>query len=132
MSLLWAAMFEPRVVSAHGDQLAVPLNTGNYPGLEAFLLNMLDEVRETEPSNATILLPTPGMTIESRLGCCSGCEGYIERTRVIELRRLGAAADEKEQEFAHRKARLEAKPPLLERRRGASVTAAAPATTTAG
>jgi hypothetical protein len=74
---------------------------------------MLDEVRETEPPNATILLPTPGMTIESQLGRRSGCEDHIERPRAIELRRLGAAADQEEQEVAHRKARLEAKPPLL-------------------
>jgi hypothetical protein len=90
---------------------------------------MFDEVRETEPSNATILVPTPSMSIESRLGRRTGCEDYLERTRAIELRRLGAAADQEEQEVARRKARLEAKPPLLE---GASVIAAAPATTTAG
>jgi hypothetical protein len=75
------------VVRAHDDQLALTLNTGNYPTLEAFLLNMLDEVCETEPSNATILLPTPDMTIESRLERCSGCADYIERTRAIEFHR---------------------------------------------
>ncbi len=113
-NVLRAGMFEPRVVSAHGDQLAVPLNTSNYPGLEAFLLNMLGEVKETEPSTSTVLLPTPGMSIESRLGRCTGCEEYIERSRAIELRRLAAVADQAEQEAARLKGRLEAKPPLLE------------------
>lgn len=95
-NVLRAGMFEPRVVSAHGDRLAVPLNTSNYPGLEAFLMNMLGEARETEPSTSTVLLPTPGMSIESRLGRCTGCEDYIERTRAIELRRLSAIADQAE------------------------------------
>jgi hypothetical protein len=113
--VLRAGMFEPRVVSAHGDQLAVPLNTSNYPGLEAFLLNMLGEVKETEPSTSTVLLPTPGMSIESRLGRCTGCEETIERTRAIELRRLAAVADQAEYEAARLKARLDATPPRLER-----------------
>ena len=103
-NVLRAGMFEPRVVSAHGDQLAVPLNTSNYPGLEAFLLNMLGDVKETEPSTSTVLLPTPGMSIESRLGRCTGCEDYIERTRAIELRRLSAVADQAEHEAARLKA----------------------------
>jgi hypothetical protein len=114
-NVLRAGMFEPRVVSAHGDQLAVPLNTSNYPGLEAFLLNMLGEVKETEPSTSTVLLPTPGMSIESRLGRCTGCEEYIERTRAIELRRLAAVADQAEHEAARLKARLESTPPRLDR-----------------
>ena len=113
-NVLRAGMFEPRVVSAHGDQLAVPLNTSNYPGLEAFLLNMLGDVKETEPSTSTVLLPTPGMSIESRLGRCTGCEEYIELTRAIELRRLSAIADQAEYEASRLKARLEASPPRLE------------------
>jgi hypothetical protein len=96
--VLRVGMFEPRVVSSHGDDLAVPLNTSNYPELEAFLANMADGVKETEPSIATILLPTPGMSIESRLGRCSGCEEFIEQSRAIELRRLSAVADQAERE----------------------------------
>ena len=114
-NVLRAGMFEPRVVSAHGDQLAIPLNTSNYPGLEAFLLNMLGDVKETEPSTSTVLLPTPGMSIESRLGRCTGCEDYIERTRAIELRRLSAVADQAEHEAARLKARLDSTPPRLDR-----------------
>jgi hypothetical protein len=114
-NVLRAGMFEPRVVSAHGDQLAVPLNTSNYPGLEVFLLNMLGDVKETEPSASTVLLPTPGMSIESRLGRCTGCEDYIERTRAIELRRLSAVADQAEHEATRLKARLDATPPRLDR-----------------
>jgi len=111
--VLRAGMFEPRVVSSHGDQLAVPLNTSNYPGLEAFLENMVDGVRETEPAVATVLLPTPGLSIESRLGRCSGCEEFIEKSRAIEIRRLSAVADQAEQEAARMKAGLgSASPPL--------------------
>jgi hypothetical protein len=61
-----------------------------------------------------VLLPTPGMAIESRLGKCSGCEDYLERSRAIELRRLSAVADKEEHEAARLKARLDAMPPQLE------------------
>jgi hypothetical protein len=98
--VLQPGMFEPRVVSSHGDDLAVPLNTNTYPGLEAFLANAVDGVKETEPATSTVLLPTPGMSIESRLGRCSGCEEFIEQSRAIELRRLSAVADQAEREAA--------------------------------
>jgi hypothetical protein len=96
--VLQPGMFEPRVVSSHGDDLAVPLNTSTYPGLDAFLANAVDGVRETEPAVATVLLPTPGMSIESRLGRCSACEEFIEESREIELRRLAAVANKAEQQ----------------------------------
>jgi hypothetical protein len=111
--VLRAGMFEPRVVSVHGDQLAVPINTANYPGLEAFLANMLSEVRQTEPGDSTVLLPTPGMSIESRLGRCSGCEEFIEKSRTIELRRLTAEARLRELEADRYAARLDKAPPEL-------------------
>jgi hypothetical protein len=76
---------------------------------------MLGDVRETEPSTSTVLLPTPGMSIESRLGRCTGCEEYIERTRAIELRRLSAVADQAQYEASLLKARFEASPPLSDR-----------------
>jgi hypothetical protein len=109
-NVLRAGMFEPRVVSAHGDQLAVPLNTSNYPGLEAFLLNMLGEVKDTEPATSTVLLPTPGMSIESRLGRCTGCEEFIELSQSIELRRLSAMADQAELEAARLRSLLKSAP----------------------
>jgi hypothetical protein len=131
-NVLRARMFGPRPVSAHGDQFVVPLNTPNDSALEAFPLNKLGDVTETQPSTSTVLLPTPGMSIDSWLGRYTGCEDCIGRTRAIELRRLGAAADQEEQEVAHRKAPLEARPPLLKAPEGASATAAAPTSVTAG
>lgn len=107
--VLRAGMFEPRVVSVHGDQLAVPLNTANYPGLDSFLAAMTEDVKDTDPNDSTILLPTPGLSIESRLGQCSGCEEYIERSRSIELRLRSAQADQAEYEAARYQARVEAK-----------------------
>ena len=107
-NVLRAGMFEPRVVSAHGDQLAVPLNTSNYPGLEAFLLNLLGDVKETEPSTSTVLLPTPGMSIESRLGGCTGCEEFIEKSRAFELARMDALARQEALEAERRAKRIAA------------------------
>ena len=90
---------------------------------------MFDEVQETEPSNATILVPTPSTSIETPARSVHRLRGLYRAHPRDRATPPGAAADQEEQEVARRKARLEAKPPLRE---GASVIAAAPATTTAG
>jgi hypothetical protein len=82
--------------------------------LDAFLLNMLGDVKEPKPSTPTILLPTPGMSIESWLGKSTGCEEHIERSRAIEVRRLFAVADQAELEADRLRARLGSLLPLLE------------------
>jgi hypothetical protein len=109
---LEVGMFEPRVVAINGADLAVPLS----PPPDGPVRDMLEKLREsfeeafedTADEPDTFIFPTPGLTINSRLGKCTACEEFIEESRQIELRRLAAEADTAEQEVARRKARIEA------------------------
>jgi len=109
---LEVGMFEPRVVALNGPDLAVPLSPPPKGDLRTMLENIRDSFAEafkgTKDTPDTFVFPTPGLTINSRLGGCSACEEFIEDSRKIELRRLAAEADAVEQEVKRREARLEA------------------------
>jgi hypothetical protein len=81
-------MFQPRAVSMNGDLVAIPLNVEFNPALRAFFADMLSDldVLSHDMKPQAISLPTPGITMEARLGKCSACEDYIERSREFELR----------------------------------------------
>ena len=90
-------LFEPRVVAMNGSRLAVPLApTAATPKLNEFvtkLRNSLTAVfQDTLKDVDTTVLPTPGVSVATRLGDCSGCEEYIEKARRVEIRRLSAIA----------------------------------------
>jgi hypothetical protein len=107
---LEVGMFEPRVIAINGSDLAVPL----APPPEGELRTMLEDLRAsfTEAFEGTpekpdnFIFPTPGLTINSRLGKCTATEEFIEESRKIELRRLAAEADSAEHEATRRAARI--------------------------
>jgi hypothetical protein len=109
---LEVGMFEPRVIAISGDRLAVPLSPPPagplHDMLEALRTSFDQAFAHTADLPDTFIFPTPGLTINSRLGKCTACEEFIEESRKIELRRLGAAADAAEQEAARREARIKA------------------------
>jgi len=111
--VLRPGMFEPRVVSMNGDKLAVPLNMAAAQGLDAFLENLIAGIGQLAPTTSTVLLPTPGLSIESRLGRCSACEDYLEARRSVELRQLQATALQAEREAERMGVRLAQNPPVL-------------------
>jgi hypothetical protein len=106
---LRVGMFEPRVVSMHGPLLAVPLHSASEEVIAKFRMTIVASLSTIKTASSRLMLPTPGMSIESRLGRCSACEDFIESTREIELRRLSAAAKQTELEAARMEARLAAK-----------------------
>jgi hypothetical protein len=99
--------FQPRAVAQIGPRLLIPLNHQMIPWSITLLSDLRDQI-EVPDLTDTVMLPSPGMTIESRLGTCSACEDFIERSREIELRRLGAMAQQAELEAARMQARLKA------------------------
>lgn len=109
---LQVGLFEPRVVALNGDRLAVPLTpfTGSST-LQNFLTDLRDDLAGAfeqalnEPDTA--ILPTPGVTVSSRLGKCSGCEEYIEEARRHELMRLEAIAKQESWEATRRQKLIE-------------------------
>jgi hypothetical protein len=102
--------FEPRVLAISGPQLAVPL----APPPAGDLRDFVESIRKSFAAAFTgtvdtpeeFIFPTPGLSINSRLGQCTACEDYIEDSRKIELRRLSAVADSAEHEAARRAARI--------------------------
>jgi hypothetical protein len=111
---LRVGMFEPRVVSVHGPLLAVPLLGANEALIAKFQDNMVSILKDIAKAEDHIMLPTPGMTIESRLGRCSACEEFIEKSREIELRRLDAVAKQEEAEAKRRTQRVDQANPELD------------------
>jgi hypothetical protein len=61
-----------------------------------------------------VILTTPGISVESWLGQCSGCEDHTEKLRAAEARRAEADARQAELEADRYDARLKAKPPELD------------------
>jgi hypothetical protein len=106
---LRVGMFEPRVVSMHGPYLAVPLHNAGEDIISKFRETIIDTLSTIPTAISRVMLPTPGMTIESRLGRCSAAEEFIEQSRAIELRRLTANARQAELEADRLEARLAAK-----------------------
>jgi hypothetical protein len=120
-------LLEPRVlgmVHSNSDLLiAIPLNAAiNHEVskiLETYLTN--NEPLTTYETTRTLSLPTPGITMESRLGACSACEEFIEETRRLELERKKKEVELSEQRLEQEKLetlryrkRLEANPPTLD------------------
>lgn len=106
-------MFEPRVVAMSGRYLAVPLTPLATSHLATFVNNLRTSLTTAFNSAAlnddTVVLPTPGVSVSTRLGECSGCEEYIEQARMHELTRLDALARQQKAEAERREALIAAK-----------------------
>lgn len=110
---LQVGLFEPRVVAMSGSRLVVPLTPLAGPvNLKNFLQNLGQQLETAFEAASqtpdTAILTTPGVSISSRLGQCSGCEEHLEAARGHELRRLSAVADQAQREADRRLKRLEA------------------------
>jgi hypothetical protein len=115
---LRVGMFEPHVVSCDGPNLAVPLTPLAETTISKVVKNLSDRMKQateaalgTEDRMATdrTILTTPGVSVESWVGACGGCEAQIEKLRGLELRREEAAARQQELEADRFAARLTAK-----------------------
>ncbi|MFJ3779835.1 hypothetical protein ACIPX0_50085 [Streptomyces sp. NPDC090075] len=119
---LSVGMFEPHVVAMNGGDLAVPLT----PLGESTLARLVGDIRHSladasdEAAAAaermppdTVVLPTPGVSVETWLGDCTGCDEHTEQLRAAELESARARARLLRLEGDLRQARLAADPPQL-------------------
>src|SRR4029453_13393967 len=88
-------MFEPHVVASDGPNLAVPLTPLAETTLATVVANLADILEQAaEDAEAAgsrigvddIILTTPGVSVESWLGKCSGCADHTEKLRAAEIR----------------------------------------------
>jgi hypothetical protein len=101
-----------------GDKAALPFRTDVEPDVAAwFKGNILGNGGLREASDPVpVTLPTPGVTLETRLGQCDATEDYVTRHRALDLQQKAAEvraseerAKQSEQETERYKQRLDQK-----------------------
>ena len=115
-------MVDNEVLGFVGDKVAVPFQTWRVGGLSDVLAEIAADLKENEaPIERDLTLPTPGITVEGRLGKCDLCEPFIAEHRNLDVadRRHGVVlaeqrARQEQLEADRRRARLVANPPQLE------------------
>ncbi|MGW2196785.1 hypothetical protein ACWCSH_31205 [Streptosporangium sp. NPDC001682] len=113
---LRVGMFEPHVVASDGPNLAIPLTPIAETTIAKVVTNLTkrmrlasDEALKAGKRIATdrVILTTPGVSVESWLGGCSGCEDHVEQLRTAQARTSVAEARIRELEADRRAAMLE-------------------------
>lgn len=107
-------LVEPRILgmvnagSGGLDLLAVPVNTAIDPDWKKVRDIFIEKNEELVKLTASreVRMPTPGTSIEARLGACDACEEFIMKSRSIELDQRRAQV--RAQQAAARQAELEA------------------------
>ena len=88
-----ADLVEPRILGMVGgnssgdDLLAIPINTALEPQWKRVRDAFIDANAELVAMNAgrVVRMPTPGVSLQARLGGCDGCEEFVMKSREIEL-----------------------------------------------
>lgn len=115
---LRVGMFEPHVVACDGPNLAVPLSPLAETTLMKVVTNLAAELEKAateakaagdEIATDSIILPTPGVSVQSWLGECSAAEPHLAGMQAAELRAAVAEARLAELEADRRRARIDAK-----------------------
>jgi hypothetical protein len=78
------------------------------------LLDILKKRIDVKPETDTILLPTPGMTTDARLGHCSAGEDFIEESRELDLDLRREQVRQAKAEADRLERRLVVEPPELD------------------
>ena len=108
--------FEPHVVACDGPNLAIPLTPIAETTIAKVVKNLAERMQKASDEALTaegriatdkVVLSTPGVSVESWLGDCSGCEGHLEQTRSAEARMALAEARIRELEADRRQAMLD-------------------------
>ncbi len=115
-------MLDNEVLGFVGERVAVPFQSWRVGGLGDVLEEIAERLTANEvPVQREVILPTPGVAIQGRLGDCDLCEPYIDEHRRLDLeqrRQEVAAARQRARlegaEVDRRRARLAADPPLLD------------------
>jgi hypothetical protein len=96
----WAVtLVENRILGFYGNRAAFPLrNTAAI--FDVDIEELMKKIRAAAKKSEPILIsqPTPGQVLEAVVGECVACEGYIQRSRKIDLRLSSARADQAQAE----------------------------------
>jgi len=95
----------PNILGIVGDKIAVEFNTASDAEAVKWLANFVKGLSDSEEKE--VALPSPGISMQTRLGQCGACESFIVESRTIELQRLQAIADQHSSEAKRMELRRE-------------------------
>lgn len=103
----------PEIAGFHEDRVAHPLTDAD--AVPASLRSALQQLHKQLPEGSveSLVLPTPGVELQTQLGPCDAIEAYIVDSRRIELEAAQAQADQQRLEARRRESCLSATPPRL-------------------
>jgi hypothetical protein len=105
-----------------GDRIALPFNVDTVPDLQRVVDQIAQRsVSDLDEVSRDVVLPTPGVHIQSRLGSCDTAEPYVQELRALDLEERKARVELIRRETEthqldneRRRKRLSHKPPLLD------------------
>lgn len=120
-----AAMVEPRLIAVVNGQAVFPLQPKHQRQLREEhadrIADLLADGGTGQSAPLRVVVPTPGMVLEARLGQCDACEDFIKQHRLLDLKvrqeeveQAAARSRQERAEAKRREDRLKQDPPLLD------------------
>ncbi|MBN8842264.1 MAG: hypothetical protein J0H88_03360 [Sphingomonadales bacterium] len=97
----------PNVLGFVGDDMAIEVQALDAIEASEWLAKRLGDWKIDAVLENDVLLPVPGMTMQTRVEGCDALEPYLTKSREAELARLEFVAQQQEQELARLKQRLD-------------------------
>ena len=105
-----APIIENELLGFYADKAAYRLRTTKNLQDEIDFDKVLEEARKIidrpVPEPTLISFPTAGTILEAVTGACDGCEDFIHKSRIIDLRLQSAKADQEQAEADRREQRV--------------------------
>jgi hypothetical protein len=114
--LAYRLFIAPQPVAVVAGRLAYAIDlssTSQFAPVVTAIEAIIASIQDDGPSGE-VTLPTPGFVVEPKLSNCSACEGFVEKSRHIELELRKAQADQAKYEASRREKRLVSTPPNLD------------------
>ncbi len=105
------ALTTGRILGFVGTSAILELDVSRFPDMEKWFDELIthNDGLDVATSDFKTILPTPGVTLEARLGACDALEPYLAESRTIELARTRSIAEQQALEMKRRSLRLDAK-----------------------
>ena len=106
----------PHAVGSFGDKLAFPVRLDAIPDAEQLIADLVtdNDLLDDLGRDDEVVLPTPAVTLESRLGACDGCEEFVVKHRDLDLAVAAERAKQEALETERYQKRLAQSPPVLD------------------
>jgi hypothetical protein len=102
---LYSPLVAHQVVGFSDEDVALPLNVDLDPRVKRLFDQLVTNNTDLMSMQDTlsVVLPTPGVHLESRLGQCTACEDYVEQIRKLDLESKRVDIELKHQQLEQQK-----------------------------